>query len=145
MAPAGDMKWSETSMNDCFYLCNICPQTSTLNGGVWGKLEMKVREWARKDTIYVCCGPIVSENYKKINNKIAIPDTFFKVICKKSKGNWTSIGFVFPNSENLSSDNMYNYARSVDDVEKLTGHDFIYDIPNTIQDKMERTFSNEDW
>ena len=145
MAPAGDMKWSETSMKDCFYLCNICPQTSALNSGLWHKLESRVRCWAKKDTIYVCCGPIVLDNHKKINNKIAIPDSFFKVICKKSKGGWTSIGFVFPNSDNLNSDNIYSYAMSVDDIEKLTGHDFFYNIPKAIQDKMERTFSKEDW
>ena len=31
MAPAADMKWSEQSMYESFYLTNICPQNHTLN------------------------------------------------------------------------------------------------------------------
>ena len=103
MAPAGDMKWSETAMKDCFYLCNICPQSSLLNCGLWLKLEMNVRKWAKKDTIFVCCGPIVSEHPEFIKNKIAIPDAFFKVICTKRESNWVGIGFLFSNTnDNLS-------------------------------------------
>ena len=31
MAPVADMKWSEQSMYESFYLTNICPQNHTLN------------------------------------------------------------------------------------------------------------------
>ena len=35
MAPAGDMKWSQTAMTESFYLTNICPQNHDLNGKDW--------------------------------------------------------------------------------------------------------------
>ncbi|MCQ2256881.1 MAG: hypothetical protein MJZ41_02675 [Bacteroidaceae bacterium] len=35
------------------------------------------------------------------------------------------------------------YAMFVDDVEKLTGYDFLYNIPNAIQDKWKECFSKK--
>ena len=39
MAPAGDMKWSETAMQESFYMSNVCPQNRNLNRGDWKDLE----------------------------------------------------------------------------------------------------------
>ena len=66
IAPAGDMKWSKQAMKESFYFSNICPQNRNLNSGVWQDLEIQVRELAmQKDTIYVVCGPIVSNSRKQ--------------------------------------------------------------------------------
>lgn len=35
MCPAGDMKWSEAAMHDCFFMSNMCPQEHALNNGSW--------------------------------------------------------------------------------------------------------------
>ena len=43
MAPAADLKWSEQSMLESFYLSNICPQNRNLNSGIWLGLEEAVR------------------------------------------------------------------------------------------------------
>lgn len=145
MAPAGDMKWSETAMENCFYLCNICPQTSVLNCGLWFELEMNVREWAKKDTIFVCCGPIVSKHPEFIKNKIAIPDAFFKVICKKRENDWVGLGFIFSNTNDNLSESIFDYAKSIDEIEHITGHDFFYNISIKEQNIMESTFHINDW
>ena len=145
MAPAGDMRWSETAMKDCFYLCNICPQSPLLNGGLWNNLEMTVRKWAKKDTIFVCCGPIVSEHPEFIKNKIAIPDAFFEVLCKKRERNWVGIGFIFSNTNDKLSGRIFDYAKTIDEIEYVTGHDFFYNVPIKEQNIMESTFHLDDW
>ena len=49
MAPANDMKWSKTSMEESFYMTNICPQLHALNDGCWRKLELAIHRWAKRD------------------------------------------------------------------------------------------------
>lgn len=39
MVEAGDMKWDEQAMEDCFSMANIVPQAHTLNSGTWGNLK----------------------------------------------------------------------------------------------------------
>lgn len=145
MAPAADLKWSEQSMFESFYLSNICPQNRELNGGIWLGLEEAVRQWARKQgPIYVVCGPIMGEVYDTIGeNAVAIPKGFFKVVCKCVGGIYFTLGFVFPN-ENVSG-SIFDYSCSIDEVEALTGFDFFSAIPDFIEDKIESTCETKDW
>lgn len=144
MAPAADMKWSENAMNESFYLSNICPQKAELNGGVWERLENRVRSLASEGNIYICCGPIMSSSPQRIGeNKVAVPMKFFKVLCMYRKGKWQAIGFVFPNSACKGS--MFDYAVSVDDIEKQTGHDFFYIVPDDVEKIIESTYTIKDW
>ena len=39
LAPAGDMKSSNTGMSESFFMSNISPQTPSFNRGGWKKLE----------------------------------------------------------------------------------------------------------
>lgn len=145
MAPAADMKWSEEVMLESFYLSNICPQNSGLNGGLWLSLEERARYWANKDSsIYIVCGPIMSDVYETIGaNGVAIPKGFFKVVCKKIKGAYVGIGFIFPN-ENCRGD-IFDFACTIDRVEDITGHDFFYILPDNVENAIERSFNLKDW
>ena len=137
------MKWSELAMLESFYLSNICPEIAELNGGVWEKLENRVRKLASELNVYVCCGPIVSSSPKRIGeNRVAVPTKFFKVLCMQRKGKWQSIGFVMPNSAIKGS--MFDYAVTVDEVERLTGHDFFYNLPDDIETQIESQFKQKD-
>lgn len=144
MAPAADMKWSEQAMYESFYLSNICPQKAELNGGVWERLENKVRSLAREANVYVCCGPIMSSSPQRIGgSKVAVPMGFFKVLCMNRKGRWQAIGFVFPNTACKGS--MFDYALPVDNVEKITGHDFFYNLPDDIENDIESHSELNKW
>lgn len=138
------MKWSEQAMLESFYLSNICPQMAELNGGVWERLENRCRSLAKEESVFICCGPIISEKTKRIGeNKVAVPTGFFKVLCMKRKGKWQAIGFIFPNAACKGS--MFDYACSVDEVEKVTGHDFFYHLPDNIEDSIENHYKQKDW
>ena len=144
MAPAADMKWSQQAMLQSFYTSNICPQISGLNGGVWQRLEDRCRALTTDGSIFICCGPIVSTNPKRIgDNRVAVPTNFFKVLCMLRKGKWQAIGFVFPNENCKGS--MFDYALTVDEVEKLTGHDFFNGLPDEIENAIESSWKMKDW
>ena len=100
MAPAADFKWSEQAMSDTFYFTNCCPQNSSLNGGMWSTLEKKVRDTAVEyETVWVITGPIVGKNqYGTIGeNKVIVPDSFFKALLIHDGTTYHSIAFIMDN------------------------------------------------
>ena len=48
MCPAGDNKWSQQAMDECFLMTNMCPQNHSLNAGVWNTIEQQCRNWAKQ-------------------------------------------------------------------------------------------------
>lgn len=145
MAPAGDMKWDQTAMQESFYLSNICPQDHNLNKGDWNTLEEKARYWARKyGNVYIVCGPIMSNNPETIGyNNVAVPDAFYKVFLTQINGEWQTIGFVFQNQPGERP--LISYCKSVDDIEKITGIDFFPSLDDNIEDQIEAHFSASLW
>lgn len=144
MAPAADMKWSELAMNESFYLSNICPQLAELNAGVWERLEERCRALANEGTVFICCGPIMSSSPKRIGKHgVAVPAKFYKVLCMKRRDRWQAIGFIMPNAAIKGS--MFDYAVTVDEVEKVTGHDFFHNLPDNIENIIESAWKMKDW
>ena len=147
MAPAADMKWSEQAMRESFYLTNICPQNHNNNAGDWKDLEELGRDLAQRyKSIYICCGPIVTDASTTIgtNHKIVVPQSFYKVFLRhKSGGSWTSIGFVMPNAPGNRP--LMTYMLPVDEVEQLTSIDFFYNLPDSIEDIIEADYTISDW
>lgn len=147
MAPAGDMKWSEQAMKESFYMTNICPQNHNNNAGDWKDLEELVRDIASKyGSVYICCGPIVTDVSNTIGTirKIVVPQSFYKVLLRQKKdGSWTSIGFVMPNA--AGNRPLMTYMHSVDEIENLTGIDFFYNLPDSIEDLIEADYIISDW
>jgi endonuclease G len=139
MAPAADMKWSEKSMADCHYLTNICPQTHKLNAGSWKTLEDNCRSWARRDSaIIIICGPVLSDEITNRigKNEVAVPERFFKVVIAPFANPPRGIGFVMANNE-VSNGGVQTAAMTIDEVEAITGYDFFYALPDSIENDIE--------
>ena len=146
MAPAGDMKWSEQAMLESCYFSNMCPQNKNLNGGDWRSLEERCRVWAQKyGKVQIVCGPIIGEmkNGTLGENKVAIPDAFYKVLLVKIAEEYEGIGFVFENKAGHRK--LGEYAMSIDNVEQITGLDFFHQLPNRIEKKVEADYHKEVW
>lgn len=146
MCPAADQKWSEQAMADCFVMANMCPQDHALNSGAWATLEKKERIWAKRDgTLIIIAGPI----YEKSDTKrlgdtgVRVPSAFFKVIAAPYIDKPRGIAFVYPNM--TAPGNMSNYAMSIDEMEELTGFDFLSSLPDELEDKIETTYSFKEW
>lgn len=146
MCPAGDMKWSERAMSDCFYMSNICPQSSELNQKWWEHLERACRRWAGKEgKVYICCGPIYRQKPKVIGNelKIMVPDGFFKVVLSLKKGEEKAIGFIYTND--ASRQTMQDAVVTVDEVERRTGYDFFHSLDDKLEDRLESECNLSKW
>lgn len=169
MCPAADMRWSPDAMHDCFYLSNICPQVHALNGGGWQVLEKACRRWALQEgAVYVICGPVYgrfggveavrglagsgktlelnpSRKPKAIGSEhvVTVPDGFFKCVLSLKKGHEKAIAFYYSNND--KSQTMSSAAVSVDDIEALTGMDFFVNLDNSLERRLESSYSLKLW
>ncbi len=148
LCPAADMKWSEESMHDCFYLTNICPQLRSLNGGVWKTLEEKCREWAKIDSaLIIIAGPVLSPEPDEFigDNQVAVPKAFFKVIAAPYANPPRGIAFLMPNGKLPAGQGFEQTATTIDNIEAITGHDFFPTLPDSLQALLESTAHYPRW
>ena len=144
LVPAGDMKWDTTAMSETFLLSNISPQTSAFNDGIWNRLEMLVRRWARTyDTIYIVTGPVLNggETEHIGRNRVTVPTAFFKAIYVPSRQQ--AIAFVVKHE--ASDAGLQTFAISVDDLENITGLDFFHALPDDIETDIESNLCLKCW
>ncbi len=130
LAPAGDMKWDQLAMSQSFLMSNMSPQLPAFNRGIWRKLETEVRNWAlEKDSLYVITGPLFSPADSLIGeNGVGVPSHYFKVLVDLSPPDHDMIAFLLPNSS--SSEDLIQFAITVDSLEQLTAYDFFSVAPD---------------
>jgi endonuclease G, mitochondrial len=144
LCPAGDMKLNYTSMTETFYLSNCSPQDRDFNAGIWNELEERVRRWALSSgRMYVVTAGVLISNKGKIGlDGVSIPKYFYKIIYDP-KGQGKMIAFLIPNEK--STKPLQSYVVSVDSVESLTGIDFFPELPDTLENLLERTKDLSGW
>lgn len=146
LAPAADMKWSKQAMEESFYLSNVSPQNKKLNRGMWKKLEEHCRDKAELyGRLIIITGPVFTNvEHKTIGeNRVKVPDAFFKVMYSDYNGKARAIGFIFENKAGKKK--LKEYARSVDEIETITQLDFFATLPDDIEEEMEKAFSAPFW
>jgi len=148
MCPSADMKWSPVAQSECFFMSNICPQLHSLNAGGWEKLERACRRWAKREgKIYIVCGPIYNAGRKILHigkqQKIRVPNAFFKVVLSLKKDEEKAIGFYYTNRD--GKQNMSDAAKSVDEIEQMTGMDFFPQLNDALERRVEAQYSLSRW
>lgn len=143
LAPAADMAFSEEAMRYSFLLSNISPQAKNFNKGIWRELEELTRSWAKQNkALYVVTGPILLEAPKGIigENEVSVPKAYYKVLLDVTEPQVKGIGFLIPNA--VSFEPLYEFAVSIEEVEKRTGFDF---FPNVATEAVEQNFNLDLW
>ncbi|SDB88270.1 DNA/RNA non-specific endonuclease [Williamwhitmania taraxaci] len=137
MAPAADMAYSAEAMKESFLFSNISPQKPKFNRGIWKELEEETRSWCREfGEIYITTGPIFTKVLERIGpNKVAVPSKYFKTVLLYTKNQYWAIGFIIPNEG--TSKPISSYMVPVDSVEKATGLNLYFNLPDDIEDEVE--------
>lgn len=145
LCPAGDMEFAINAYNDTFFTSNISPQTHDFNGGVWNRLEQKVRYWATKyDGVYVITAGVLQPNLKTIGQeKVLVPNYFYKILLDNSNGQYKMIAFLVPNAK--SNKPLYEFVVSVDSIEKMTGIDFFPKLDDKTENSLEKNSDYKAW
>ena len=134
---------------------NACPQRQVLNGGIWLDLENKTAAWADKyGSVWIITGPVVFKGKPSTwlgqagEVPAAIPDAFFKIVVKLGdEGEPDALAFLYP-QEWVPEDGAYDhipYLTSVDIIEALTGLDFLTNVPDDVETKIEAAVRSKLW
>lgn len=95
-APNADFAYSQAATNESFYFTNMSAQLGSLNGGLWGQLEKKVRQWIQcgRPELYVITGPVYSDATLRLPkpaqndqvkkapdaHRVLVPKKYFKIV-----------------------------------------------------------------
>lgn len=147
MMPAADAKWSADAMTESHLLTNICPQDHKLNGGAWATLEGNCRKWAARDSaIIIICGPVLCDRMPRSigsDNRVPVPERFFKVVLAPYSIPLRGIGFIMNNGQ--VDGGVQTSAVSIDQVEAITGFDFFASLPDEIENDVESQCAYHEW
>ena len=152
MCPSADRNNNDPMNWETFMYSNMSPQVGAgFNQGIWATLETKIRGWVGGgDTLYVCCGGTVLKESDISSytspSSMAVPKYYFKVVLRKKVNttDYDAIGFWFENrryTETLS----VTHAKTIDQIETLTGIDFFYNLPEDVQTQVESGFTPAAW
>lgn len=124
---------------ETFRMSNIVPQAPALNQGPWRILEQEIaNDWLPKhETLWVITGPVYRPPLQRLASGVAIPTAFFKIIAKVDEANELRVVSVVVPQEADDFATIGRYLTSVDEVESLTGLDFLSLLDDTIEDQLE--------
>ncbi|AMD20898.1 HDR156Cp [Eremothecium sinecaudum] len=139
LVPAADAKYSQTAMDETFYLTNMCPQVGDgFNRDYWARLEQYCRRMANKyKSVRIVTGPLYLPKkcpdgkyrvtYEMIGNppNIAVPTHFFKLLVAEGDSVYVS-AFVLPNEPIPDSTKLSEFQVPVNALERATGLQFLH-------------------
>lgn len=151
---SADRLCSKDANEQTFFLSNIQPQINAFNVGTWEEMEKKVRSWNNnsfRDTLYVVKGGTIDKPEQRLNpakTGLLVPKYFFMaILCKNqdpSQYGYKALGFWIEHKAN-SDKNLKNYIVSIDELEEKTGIDFFCNLPDHIEEAVERNLVPTAW
>jgi len=138
-----DAQWNTHT----FY--NAVPQRQSFNAGIWLDLENLTGAWAQHyGSVWIVTGPIFADRhaYAHLGDAgefpVAIPEALFKIVIRESgiPNRPNFLAFIYPQVGPGYTSKPYNHARfltTVDEIEELTGIDFLMSLPNDAEKELE--------
>ncbi len=140
LAPSADFRWSRRALSESYFYSNISPQKPELNRGKWSQMEDFLRHYViyTGHPIFVVTGGILSDTIKRtigVNKKIKVPPYLYKIAVDLKASPPRAIAFMMLNGTNTKP--FTSYTITIDSLEKLTGIDFFYLLPDTLENRLE--------
>lgn len=168
LCPSADRLCSVEQNKQTFFLTNMQPQYQSHNGGLWGRLEDLVRDYATNDnqtnshcdTLYIVKAATITDKVniggqqvagieqRKCNDRLIIPKYFYMALLHYNKATDTyhALGFWTEHKdENKQEKNLSLYAISIDELEQRTGIDFFCNLPDAIENDVEAELDLNFW
>lgn len=146
-APLASFKGSRYA-SQTNYLSNITPQKSALNQGPWKNLEEQVRDIVRTGkTVYVMTGPIYGSEMPSLpnaNEAHKIPSAYWKVVILVTGQNSFEHAAFIMTQESGRRDAVLSKLTTIDEVEKQSGLDLLWELPDTEEQAVESD-KNSSW
>lgn len=145
LCPAGDRRFSEQAYNETFYTSNISPQDRDFNAGVWNRLELHIRQWAKKyESLFVVTGGVLEDDLQEIGEEdVDVPKYYYKIVAKGDTDELDIIGFLLVGEESTKA--LEQFAVPVDRIEQMTGIDFFKNLPDSREAELESKVEKGNW
>ncbi|HEY9873840.1 MAG TPA: DNA/RNA non-specific endonuclease [Candidatus Obscuribacterales bacterium] len=151
LVPSADRSKSVEDNAATFLMTNIMPQTPDNNRNTWGNLEDYSRELVSQGKeLYIIAGPAGSIK-QPLRGKVTIPASTWKIIVVLDRpgaglggvtANTRVIAVNVPNQDAIDND-WRVYRVSVDQLETLTGYNFLSKVSSSIQRVIESRVDNQ--
>jgi endonuclease G, mitochondrial len=153
--PSGDRTGSVDDNSATFLMTNMIPQAPSNNRVTWEHLEAFGRKLIEAgNELYVICGvygkggvgSAAPDTMRTLQHDIVVPSKTWKIIVVLPEGEkdlsrinaqTRVIAVLMPNTQDCSLKAWGNYRVSVDSIEKITGYDFLSNVPVNIQKVIE--------
>lgn len=141
-------RYGEAAQKRTFLMSNIAPQTPALNRGVWRDLEHRIADlWtARYGDIWVIVGAIspLDDHETVSGTDIDVPDAYYQVVVAQEGMDVRAFAVLFPQRIRWSAW-AARHLISIDELEELTGLDFLPELPDFIQSPLESELPSRLW
>lgn len=141
-------RYGEDEQKKTFLMSNIAPQSPSLNRGVWRDLEHRIADlWtARYGEIWVivgCISPQITEQTLP-GTAIDVPTKFYQLIVAQEGLNIRALAVLIEQDVPWGA-YAARYIVTIDELEELTGLDFLPDLPSFIQTPLEAQLPSRLW
>jgi endonuclease G len=151
LCPSSDRDGTIEENQETFFMTNMTPQAPEHNQNIWKNLEEYERLLTEQgNEVYIIAGTIgeggtgTNGFTKKIgkNNNITVPAFLWKIIVVLPVGqndalrineNTRIIAVNIPNDNSAGTNSWKNYQVSINELERLTGYDFLSNVSVNIQ------------
>ena len=131
-------RYGREAQLETFLMSNICPQKPNLNRQIWKNLESLIaNKYAQEfEEIWIITGPIFDENIERLKSGVEIPDSFYKIIIDEKDNRPRMLALIIPQNVK-SNEPLEKYLVSIDEIEKLTQLDFMSEMEDELENKIE--------
>lgn len=149
LCPSSDRNGSLEDNQETFFMTNMTPQAPSNNRGIWKMLEEYERTLTLQgNEVYIIAGTIgeggtgTNGFAKTIGKNITVPASLWKIIVVLPIGqndvlrineNTRVIAVNIPNDNGVGGDSWKKYIVSVNELQQLTGYDFLSNVSPDIQ------------
>jgi len=139
-------RFGSEAQKSTFLMSNVSPQTPQLNRGVWREIEHRIADlWAaRWGEIWVVVGAVSSGSETLSGTHVDVPTYFYQVVVAQSGGETRAFAVLFEQEVPWRAWPT-RYIVSIDELEALTGLDFLPDMPGAAQDALESKTPTRLW
>jgi endonuclease G len=151
LCPSDDRDGEITDNQETFFMTNMVPQAPDNNRSIWKNLEEYGRILTQQgNEVYILAGTLGqggtgANGFSKTigkNDNIVVPASLWKIIVVLPIGQNDAsrvttdtriIAVNIPNQNSVGADSWKKYRISVDELERLTGYDFLSNVAPSIQ------------
>ncbi|WP_430812358.1 MULTISPECIES: DNA/RNA non-specific endonuclease [unclassified Carboxylicivirga] len=149
---SSDRVYDKRANEQTFYYSNISPMIGNFNVHTWTQFEGAVRNWGRsssfRDTLYVVKGGTLDKviRYTTTPAYVPVPKYYFMALVNYKGGEYSGLAFWIEHRDyGEATLSIGDYAITIDELEQKTGFDFFHNLPDDIENEMEKTLEKYKW